>query len=126
MTARASNSIEASSSISPAARAVWVIVLFLIWGAALGSVYQRMIRDEVAVAATSAAQRTDRRRHICFDRPWNGSATLPPAQSNVSMPFAHSYADQVVLLDEGRRYASRWSFSIERSDRARKMTCCWD
>ena len=60
-TAWVSNSIEASSTISPAARAVWIIVLFLIWGAALGWVYHRMIRDEGASAAASAAGRTERR-----------------------------------------------------------------
>jgi hypothetical protein len=64
LTAWASNSIEASSTISPAARAVWIILLFLIWGAALGWVCHRMICDEVASAAASGAQRTDRRRFL--------------------------------------------------------------
>jgi DMSO/TMAO reductase YedYZ molybdopterin-dependent catalytic subunit len=64
VTAWASNSIEASSTVSPAARVVWIIVLFLTWGTALGWVYHRMIRDEVAFAAASAAGRTDRRRFL--------------------------------------------------------------
>jgi len=63
-TAWASNSIKASSTVSPAARAVWIIVLFVFWGAALGWVYQRMMSDEVASAAASAAQRTGRRRFL--------------------------------------------------------------
>jgi DMSO/TMAO reductase YedYZ molybdopterin-dependent catalytic subunit len=68
-TAWASNSIETSSTISPAARAVWIVALFLAWGAALGWVYYRMARDEVAAAtgaatAAPAAERTDRRRFL--------------------------------------------------------------
>jgi hypothetical protein len=69
-TAWASNHIEASSTVSPAARAVWIIALFLVWGAALGWVYHRMIRDEIAAAQTrssaaaSAARRSDRRRFL--------------------------------------------------------------
>lgn len=69
-TAWASNSIEVSSTISPAVRAVWIIVLFLVWGAALGWIYGRLMRDEVAAAAAeaaaadSAAERTDRRRFL--------------------------------------------------------------
>jgi hypothetical protein len=68
-TAWASNSIEVSSSISPAARAVWIVALFLAWGAALGWVYRRMTHDEVAAAtganaAASVVERTDRRRFL--------------------------------------------------------------
>src|SRR5215472_5109321 len=65
----ASNLIEASSSVSPAARAVWIVLLLVGWGAALGWVYQRLRRDQVAAAsgesaATSAAERADRRRFL--------------------------------------------------------------
>jgi DMSO/TMAO reductase YedYZ molybdopterin-dependent catalytic subunit len=62
----ASNSIAASSTVSPAARAVWIVVLFVFWGAALGWVYHRMIHDEIAATQTgaSAAGRTDRRRFL--------------------------------------------------------------
>ena len=68
-TAWASSRIETSSTISPAARAVWIVALFLFWGAALGWVYRRMMRGEVpaatgAVATASAAERTDRRRFL--------------------------------------------------------------
>ncbi len=66
-TAWVSNRIEVSSSISPATRAIWIVALSLFWGAALGWVYHRMIRDEAAVTETgsaavpSAAERADRR-----------------------------------------------------------------
>src|SRR6516164_9194799 len=65
----ASNLIEASSSVSPAARAVWIVLLFVGWGAALGWVYQRLRRDQVAAAsgesaAASAAERAGRRRFL--------------------------------------------------------------
>ena len=65
----ASNLIESSSTVSPADRAIWIVSLFLAWGAALGWVYQRLRRDQVAVAteesaAASAAERADRRRFL--------------------------------------------------------------
>jgi DMSO/TMAO reductase YedYZ molybdopterin-dependent catalytic subunit len=65
----ASDRIEATSNISPAARSVWIVALFLAWGAALGWVYCRMVRDEVAAAtgattAASAAERANRRRFL--------------------------------------------------------------
>ena len=61
-----SNLIEASSSVSPAARAFWIVLLLVAWGAALGWVYQRLRRDQAAAAsgepaAASAAERADRR-----------------------------------------------------------------
>jgi DMSO/TMAO reductase YedYZ molybdopterin-dependent catalytic subunit len=63
----ASNLIEASSSVSPAVRSVWIVLLLVAWGAALGWVYQRLRRDQVAAAsgesaAASAAERADRRQ----------------------------------------------------------------
>jgi DMSO/TMAO reductase YedYZ molybdopterin-dependent catalytic subunit len=65
----ASNTIETSSTISPAARSMWIIVLFSVWGAALGWVYHRMMHDAVATATgsatlPSAAERDDRRRFV--------------------------------------------------------------
>jgi hypothetical protein len=69
-TAWTSNHTEVSSNISPAAWAIWIVALFLFWGAALGWVYHRMIRDEGAApetgsaAAPSAAERADRRRFL--------------------------------------------------------------
>ncbi len=65
----ASNLIESSSTVSPAARAVWIVLLFVAWGAALGWVCQRLRRDQVAAttgesAAASAAERADRRRFL--------------------------------------------------------------
>ena len=65
----ASNLIESSSTVSPAARAVWIVLLLVAWGAALGWVYQRLRRDQVAAAtgessAASAAERADRRRFL--------------------------------------------------------------
>jgi DMSO/TMAO reductase YedYZ molybdopterin-dependent catalytic subunit len=65
----ASNLIEASSSVSPAARAVWIVLPLVAWGAALGWVYQHLRRDHVAAAsgesaAASAAERADRRRFV--------------------------------------------------------------
>jgi hypothetical protein len=65
----ASIRIEASSNISPAARSIWIVALFLAWGTALGWVYCRIVRDEVAAAtgaatAASAAERADRRRFL--------------------------------------------------------------
>jgi sulfite oxidase len=65
----ASNLIEASSSVSPAARSVWIVLLLVAWGAALGWVYQRQRRDEAAAAsgesaAASAAERAHRRRFL--------------------------------------------------------------
>jgi DMSO/TMAO reductase YedYZ molybdopterin-dependent catalytic subunit len=65
----ASNLIESSSTVNPAARAVWIVLLFVAWGAALGWVYQRLRRDQVAAAtgessAASAAERADRRRFL--------------------------------------------------------------
>jgi DMSO/TMAO reductase YedYZ molybdopterin-dependent catalytic subunit len=65
----ASDLIESSSAVSPAARAIWIVLLFVAWGAALGWVYQRLRRDQVAAAtgesaAASAAERADRRRFL--------------------------------------------------------------
>lgn len=65
----ASNLIEATSSVSPAARAIWIVLLSVIWGAALGWTYRRLRRDQVAAAtgdtaAASAAERADRRRFL--------------------------------------------------------------
>jgi DMSO/TMAO reductase YedYZ molybdopterin-dependent catalytic subunit len=65
----AGNLIEASSSVSPAARAVWIVLLFVAWGSALGWVYQRLRPNQVAAAtaesaAASAAERADRRRFL--------------------------------------------------------------
>lgn len=64
----ASNLIESSSTVSPAARAVWIVLLFVAWGAALGWVYKHLRRDQVAAtgesAAASAAERADRRRFL--------------------------------------------------------------
>jgi DMSO/TMAO reductase YedYZ molybdopterin-dependent catalytic subunit len=67
--AAVSNRIEAISTISPVARAVWIVVLFLAWGTALGWVYHRLVRDEVAAAMAGAApasgaERTCRRRFV--------------------------------------------------------------
>jgi DMSO/TMAO reductase YedYZ molybdopterin-dependent catalytic subunit len=64
----ASNLIESSSAASPAARTIWIVLLFVTWGSALGWVYQRLRRDQVAAAtgesaAASAAER-DRRRFL--------------------------------------------------------------
>jgi hypothetical protein len=61
--------IEASPAVSPAARAIWIVLLFVCWSAALGWVYQRLGRDRVAAAtedsaAPSAAKRADRRRFL--------------------------------------------------------------
>jgi DMSO/TMAO reductase YedYZ molybdopterin-dependent catalytic subunit len=65
----AGNLIESSSTVSAAARAVWIVLLFVAWGAALGWVYQRLRRDQVAAATeesagASAAERADRRRFL--------------------------------------------------------------
>jgi DMSO/TMAO reductase YedYZ molybdopterin-dependent catalytic subunit len=65
----ASNLIESSSTVSPVPRAVWIVLLFVAWGAALGWVYHRLTRDQVAAAtgesaAASAAERADRRRFL--------------------------------------------------------------
>jgi DMSO/TMAO reductase YedYZ molybdopterin-dependent catalytic subunit len=65
----ASNLIESSSTVSPATRAIWIVLLFVSWGAALGWVYHRLTRDEVAAAtgesaAALAAYRADRRRFL--------------------------------------------------------------
>jgi DMSO/TMAO reductase YedYZ molybdopterin-dependent catalytic subunit len=65
----AGNFIESSSTVGPAARAVWIVLLLMAWGAALGWVYQRLRRDQVAAAtgesaAVSAAEWADRRRFL--------------------------------------------------------------
>src|SRR6516164_9930282 len=65
----ATNLIESSSTVSPVQRAVWIVMLFVAWGAALGWVYHRLTRDQVAAAtgesaAASAAERADRRRFL--------------------------------------------------------------
>src|SRR5258708_21102800 len=65
----ASNHIESSSTVSPGTRAIWIVLLFVAWGAALGWVYHRLTRDQVAAAigesaAASAAERADRRRFL--------------------------------------------------------------
>jgi hypothetical protein len=108
----ASNTIETSSTISPAARAIWIIVLFLVWGAALGWVYHRMMHDEVATAtgsatAPSAAEGGDRRRFLAR---FAGVATVvavvaaaigkvggqreaaAPAAGSATHPFPHAGA----------------------------------
>jgi hypothetical protein len=64
-----SNLIESSSTVRPAARAIWIVFLFVAWGAALGWVYHRLTRDQVGAAtgesaAASAADRADRRRFL--------------------------------------------------------------
>jgi DMSO/TMAO reductase YedYZ molybdopterin-dependent catalytic subunit len=64
----ASNLIESSSTVSPVPRAVWIVLLFVAWGAALGWVCHRLTPDQVAAtgesAAASAAERADRRRFL--------------------------------------------------------------
>jgi DMSO/TMAO reductase YedYZ molybdopterin-dependent catalytic subunit len=65
----ASNLIESSATVSPATRAIWIVLLFVAWGTALGWVYHRLTRDLVAAAtgesaAASAADRADRRRFL--------------------------------------------------------------
>jgi DMSO/TMAO reductase YedYZ molybdopterin-dependent catalytic subunit len=64
-----SNSIESSSRISPVPRAVWIVLPFIAWGAALGWLYQRLTQGQVVAAtgesaAASAAERADRRRFL--------------------------------------------------------------
>ncbi len=64
-----SNTVEPISAIGRTARDLWIVALFLAWGAALGWVYRRMRRDEAAAApeaaaAASAAERADRRRFL--------------------------------------------------------------
>ncbi|HUB33835.1 MAG TPA: molybdopterin-dependent oxidoreductase [Bryobacteraceae bacterium] len=59
--------IESFSAASPAARAAWIVVLFLGWGAALGWAYRRMRPEVVGGAAEAAAspmQRIDRRSFL--------------------------------------------------------------
>lgn len=65
----ASNLIDSSSTVSPVPRAVWIVLLFVAWGACLGWVYHRLARDRIAAAtgesvAASAAERADRRRFL--------------------------------------------------------------
>lgn len=65
----ASNLIETGSNISPASCAVWIVLLFVAWGAALGWVYQRLRRDQVVTAsgesaAASTAEGAKRRRFL--------------------------------------------------------------
>jgi hypothetical protein len=65
----ASNLIVSSSTVSPVARAVWIVLVFVAWGAALGWVYQRLSPDQVAAAtgesaAASTVDQADRRRFL--------------------------------------------------------------
>jgi DMSO/TMAO reductase YedYZ molybdopterin-dependent catalytic subunit len=61
-------SLQASetASVGPAARAVWVLGVFLVWGAFLGRAEQRLIGIEPTAAAVAepAVERIDRRRFL--------------------------------------------------------------
>jgi DMSO/TMAO reductase YedYZ molybdopterin-dependent catalytic subunit len=54
-----------TATVGPAARAVWVLGTFLVWGAVLGRAEQRLIRIKTkAAVAETAVERIDRRRFL--------------------------------------------------------------
>ncbi len=64
-----SSRVEQTSAIHPVVRGIWILLLFLAWGAALGWAYLRTSRDVVRGPAETAGggaflERTDRRRFV--------------------------------------------------------------
>jgi DMSO/TMAO reductase YedYZ molybdopterin-dependent catalytic subunit len=59
-------SVEASqtASVGPEARAIWVLLAFVVWGAVLGSVEQRLIHAQGTALAEASVERVDRRRFL--------------------------------------------------------------
>ena len=53
-----------TASVDPAARMVWVLGMFLVWGAVLGRAGQRLIGIEAATDAGPGVERIDRRRFL--------------------------------------------------------------
>jgi DMSO/TMAO reductase YedYZ molybdopterin-dependent catalytic subunit len=60
-----SQSVAFTAIVNPAASALWILLLFLVWGAALGWAYRHTVHDALAgPSVTGAADRTDRRGFI--------------------------------------------------------------
>src|SRR5215471_3946345 len=59
-------SVQASqtASVGPEARAIWVLLAFVVWGAVLGSVEQRLIYAQGTAPAEASVERVDRRTFL--------------------------------------------------------------
>jgi DMSO/TMAO reductase YedYZ molybdopterin-dependent catalytic subunit len=59
-------SVQASqtASVGPEARAIWVLLAFVVWGAVLGSVEQRLIYAQGPAPAEASVERVDRRTFL--------------------------------------------------------------
>jgi DMSO/TMAO reductase YedYZ molybdopterin-dependent catalytic subunit len=59
-------SVQASqtASVGPEARAIWVLLAFVVWGAVLGSVEQRLIYAQGTASAEASVERVDRRTFL--------------------------------------------------------------
>lgn len=58
-------SVAFTATVDPAASALWILLLFLAWGAALGWAYRHTVHDaSTGASASGAADRTDRRGFI--------------------------------------------------------------
>src|SRR5262249_55443806 len=59
-------SVQASqtASVGPEARAIWVLLAFVVWGAILGSVEQRLIYAQETPPAEASVERVDRRTFL--------------------------------------------------------------
>jgi hypothetical protein len=53
-----------SASVGPAARAIWVLLAFIVWGAVLGGVEQRLIYSAGAEPVEASVERVDRRTFL--------------------------------------------------------------
>ncbi len=53
-----------SASVGPEARAIWVLLAFVVWGAVLGSVEQRLIYAQGTAPAEASVERVDRRTFL--------------------------------------------------------------
>jgi DMSO/TMAO reductase YedYZ molybdopterin-dependent catalytic subunit len=95
-----------TTSVGPAAGAVWVLGAFLVWGAVLGRVEQRVIAIEKTTdAATQAAvERIDRRRFLIR---LGGTAAVITVAGAVVGELAEARRREAVMLASGE--PMRWS-----------------
>jgi DMSO/TMAO reductase YedYZ molybdopterin-dependent catalytic subunit len=95
-----------TTSVGPWAGAVWVLGVFLVWGAALGQAEQRLIGIEktTGVTADGAARRIDRRRFLVQ---LGGTTAVITVAGAVVGEFAEARRREAVTMVKGE--PMRWS-----------------
>ena len=53
-----SRSVEITSAVNPVGRALWILLMFLAWGAALGWSYRRTVHDALRPAVGGRRDRS--------------------------------------------------------------------